>query len=149
MYDVGKLILKGGVSAPAGNVRVGFRYFQHGASGDFFAVNSYAGQLAYTDIPSFRQVNGQIASLRDVLDFRSSKDYTGANFTGTGADKFELPSPTEVINADIDYYNGQLHRIVLSADGSFSTYTSDPGRNYSRPYDEACKGRCYTLEAGR
>jgi hypothetical protein len=133
MYDVGKLILKNGVSAPAGNVRVGFRYFQHGASGDFFAVNSYAGQLAYTDIPSFRQVNGQIASLRDVLDFRSSKDYTGANFTGTGADKFELPSPTEVINADIDYYNGQLHRIVLSADGSFSTYTSDPGRNYRLP----------------
>jgi hypothetical protein len=33
-------------------VYVDFDYFDHGASGDFFAVNSYIGQIDYEDIPA-------------------------------------------------------------------------------------------------
>ena len=46
-YDVGKLILKAGSIAPAGDVKVAFRHFTHGTNGDFFAVNSYNGQVDY------------------------------------------------------------------------------------------------------
>ena len=50
-YDVGSVKLKGGKPAPSGNVNIVYRFFDHGTTGDFFAVNSYDGQVAYEEIP--------------------------------------------------------------------------------------------------
>jgi hypothetical protein len=124
-YDVAKLYLRSGYSAPAGNVYVDFDYFEHGANGDFFAVNSYTGQVNYEDIPIFRQKNAQIVQLRDVLDFRSRKDNTGANFTGTGAIRMEIPVNTDLITADVSYYRGKYYRIALGNDGGFRAIGGD------------------------
>ncbi len=124
-YDVAKLYLKSGYSAPAGDVYVDFDYFEHGANGDFFAVNSYTGQVNYEDIPTFRQKNAQIVQLRDVLDFRSRKDNTGADFTGTGAVRMEIPVNTDLINADVSYYRGRYYRIALGNDGGFRAIGGD------------------------
>jgi hypothetical protein len=124
-YDIGRLILKAGYSAPAGNVYVDFDYFEHGASGDFFAVNSYTGQVNYEDIPTYRQKNGETVYLRNVLDFRPRKADTVNNFTSTGAVRIELPANTDLITADVSYYLGQAYRIVITQDGEFVAYPGE------------------------
>lgn len=124
-YDEGKLLLKSGYPVPAGNVYVDFDYFEHGASGDFFAVNSYVGQVNYENIPSYRQKNGETVHLRNVLDFRSRKANTADNFTGTGAVRIELPANTDLITADVSYYLGQAFRIVITQEGTFAAVPGD------------------------
>lgn len=119
-YDVGKLTLLANKKAPAGNVYVDFDYFAHGAAGDFFAVNSYTGQIPYEDIPSHIQANGDTVSLRDVLDFRPRKDNTGANFTSTGAVRMELPRNTDLVTFDARYYNAQRGILSIHTDGKVS-----------------------------
>lgn len=124
-YAEGVLYLKSSVSAPSGDVYVDYDYFEHGASGDFFAVNSYTGQIEYEDIPSYRQKNGETVQLRNAIDFRSRKANTADNFTGTGAVRMELPANTDLITADVSYYLGQAYRIVLDQDGQFRAIPGD------------------------
>jgi hypothetical protein len=118
-YAEGVLSLRSGYSAPAGNVYVDFDYFEHGASGDFFAVNSYTGQVNYEDIPAYRQRNGETVQLRNAVDFRSRKANTAGDFTSTGAVRMEIPANTDLITADVSYYLGQAYRIVIDQGGSF------------------------------
>jgi len=125
-YAEGKLLLRSGFSAPAGNVYVDYDFFVHGASGDFFAANSYTGQVEYEDIPSHRQKNGQTIQLRDHLDFRSRKANTVNDFTSTGAIRVELPANTDLVTSDISYYKGQAFRIVLRDDGVFEAVANTP-----------------------
>lgn len=124
-YAEGKLVLKTGYSAPAGDVYVDYDYFVHGASGEFFAVNSYTGQVAYEDIPGHRQKNGDVIQLRDVLDFRSRKSDTAVDFSGTGTVRIELPANTDLITADVSYYQGQAFRIGLGRDGVFKAVAGE------------------------
>ena len=124
-YSEGVLTLRSGFSAPSGNVYVDFDFFAHGAGGDFFAVNSYTGQVEYEDIPSYRQKNGQSVSLRDVLDFRPLRANTASDFTSTGAVTVELPANTDLITTDISYYLGQGYRIVLNQAGTFEAVAGE------------------------
>ena len=112
-YAPGKLVVKGNQTPPTGNVFVRFKYFTHGASGDFFAVNSYTGQVDYSDIPSHTLVDGSTVELRNVLDFRPRQDDTGANFSGGTARVNELPSSTDLITSDVTYYLGRKDKLVL------------------------------------
>lgn len=131
-YDEGKLILQKLYSAPSGDVTVTYKYFEHGTSGDFFAVNSYTGQVTYENIPSYRQSNGEVVPLRDVLDFRPRKGNGVNNFTGTGAVVIELPKNTNLVTADIAYYKGQAGTVTVTPDGRFlfvaGETASDPRR---------------------
>ena len=120
-YDIGKLILKGGKTAPTGNVNVSFRHFTHGVNGDFFAVNSYSGQVAYEDIPSHRQTNGQTIQLRDVIDFRPTRadNSVAGNFhTGTGSNINVLPQNNDLITYDLEHFLGRKGISYLGADGT-------------------------------
>lgn len=112
-YDLGRLVLRGGQTAPVGNVFVRFRYFTHGTSGDFFSVNSYTGQVDYSDIPSYRQSNGVTVALRDVLDFRSVKN-ASSNFSGGNARVNELPQNTDLITTDVVYYQPRYSKLVIT-----------------------------------
>ena len=107
-YDVGKLILKAGAAAPSGDVTVSFRHFAHETNGDFFAVNSYDGQVDYEDIPTHRTKSGENIPLRNVLDFRSSRATNGINFhTGTDAQIIPIPANNDLITYDLEFYLGQ------------------------------------------
>ena len=112
-YGLGRMVLSGGQSAPAGNVYVKFDHFNHGA-GNFFAVNSYTGVVDYDDIPSFTRSNGEIINLRDAYDFRpvmnSSGNFTEANIS-------YLPTPTDVIQSDNTYYLSRAHKLLINTDG--------------------------------
>lgn len=132
-YDIGKLTLKAGASAPAGNVTVNYDYFRHGTTGDFFCVNSYSGQVAYEDIPGHRQANGNIIQLRDVLDFRPRKNDSGTGFTGTNAHISKLPRNTDLINCDVSVYLGVKGRIVLNKSGYASVILGTAEQNPTYP----------------
>ena len=125
-YGAGKLILKQGQTAPSGDVYVDFDYFAHGASGDFFCAQSYAGQVDYKDIPNYRQANGESFNLRDMLDFRSRKSDDGTNFTSTGAVRIPLPRNTEPVNYDEEFYLGVKGRTVISREGWWGNFLSEP-----------------------
>lgn len=122
-YDIGRLILKFGRSAPSGNVFVRYRYFQHGA-GNFFSVNSYA--IDYRDIPSHTLADGTIVPLRDVLDFRSRVDSSGSSYSGGTAKVNALPIPTDLIQFDATYYLPRFDKLVISQEGTLSIIQGEP-----------------------
>jgi hypothetical protein len=111
-YDLGRLILKTGATAPS-NVAWSVNHYTHGATGDFFAVNSYSGQ-AYNNIPKYDTIDA-----RNVLDFRSSVNLSGT-FSGGNARVNELPKNTDVINADVTYYQPRWDRIVIDENSNIS-----------------------------
>ena len=81
-YDLGRIILRSGRVKPNYDIRVQYKYFKHGTSGDFFSVSSYTGQVEYEDIPSHTLADRTVVQLRNVLDFRPVKDVTTRDFTG-------------------------------------------------------------------
>lgn len=127
-YDAGKLILKGGKTAPSGNVKVSFQYFAHG-TGDFFSVDSYdLGVVPYESIPSHRQVNGDVIELRDVLDFRSRAANDGEDFTGTGNKVIALPRNNDLITLDESYYLGHAGVLFLHKENYSGGYIGAASR---------------------
>ena len=117
-YGPARLILKGDKAAPSGDVFARFRYFTHGASGDFFAVNSYTGQVNFSDIPSHTLNDGSVIPLTDVLDFRPRKTDRDSDFTGGTARINEIPTNTDLITLDAEYYLPRFDKIVIDQDGN-------------------------------
>ena len=136
-YENARLILKGGFAEPVGKIKINFSYFEHGPSGDFFAPQSYT-DINYSDIPSHTLANGTEVSLRDVIDMRprkanhkNNKGYGHVLFGGglgetantgyidsTNTGKiFELPTPTDVIQADTEVYLPRHDRLILNEAG--------------------------------
>ena len=116
-YAKGRLIEKGGVSIPTGQIFVRFDHFTHGASGDFFSVNSYNGVVNYENIPTHKKANNEVVSLRDVLDFRPVQDVNG-DFVGAEGKIFLLPQNTDAISGDVEYYMPRKDRLVASIENS-------------------------------
>ena len=117
-YGLGRVVLAGGSSAPGGTVHVKYRYFEHGTSGDFFAVNSYSGQVAYNAIPSHTLSTGSVIQLRNAIDLRSVQDSDGAFANAsTGARINELPQPQDTIQADINYFLPRSGKLVIDTEG--------------------------------
>ena len=117
-YALGRLTLNSGQSAPGGNIHVKYKYFTHGTAGDFFAVNSYTGQVSYNKIPFHTKADGKRVSLRNVLDFRSVQD-SGEEFSSlsTGARVHELPQPTDLVTLDAEYYLPRSGKLVIDTEG--------------------------------
>jgi hypothetical protein len=121
-YDLGKLNLIAGNTAPS-SVYVKYKYFEHGAGGDFFAVNSYTGQVAYENIPAFTKADGNVVNLRNVLDFRPVVN--SSSTFGSGASVNELPRPTDLITFDVNYYQGQSAKVVIDTDSRIDVILGD------------------------
>lgn len=122
-YALGKLHKLGDDSVPP-DIFVRYKYFDHGTNGDFFSVNSYAGQVAYEDIPSFTQSNGTTINLRDVIDFRSRQNNLG-QFSSNLVN--ELPRSTDVITFDANYYVGKSLKLSVNRDGIVNIVEGAPG----------------------
>ena len=114
-YAKGRLIERGGVSIPTGDVYVKYDHFTHGASGDFFSVNSYDGVIDYDQIPSHRKNDGETVSLRDVLDFRPVQDTSGG-YTGSQGIINPLPQNTDAISGTVEYYMPRRDRLVATVE---------------------------------
>lgn len=130
-YLNGRMVKKAGATTPSGDVFVRYKHFVHGASGDFFAVNSYTGQVDYEDIPSYTQANGTTVSLRDVLDFRSSVN--SSNNFGSGARINEVPKNTGLITVDAEYYLGKRVRVVIDRQSNVSAIEGEASQTPQLP----------------
>ena len=117
-YDIGRLVLKGGQTAPAA-IYAKFRHFEHGASGEFFSSRSYTGQVNYEDVPSYKRNDGLIINLNDVLDFRPVKNTSGT-FSGGDARVHYLPQPTDTVEANVTYYLPRRDVIIVDKENDFS-----------------------------
>ncbi len=117
-YALGRLLLKSGQSAPSGSIFINYRHFDHGVSGDFFAVNSYTGQVDYDQIPKYTFSDGSRINLFNYLDFRSVMDSAGEfSNSGKGARAIELPQPTSLVTADVTYFQGKAAKLVIDREG--------------------------------
>jgi len=114
-YALGKLNLKSGLSIPD-SCQVKYRYFEHGVAGDFFAVNSYTGQITYDKIPRYRQANGLLDELRNFLDFRSVVHSDGT-FVGANARVIEQPQTGSIITSDNEHYLAQIGKLIINREG--------------------------------
>lgn len=117
-YALGRLIPRGGTTIPSTDIYVKFDHFTHNA-GDLFAVNSYNGVVPYENIPSYRKNNGEVISLRDVLDFRPVQN-SSENYVGGDAEINLIPQNTDVITATIEYYMPRKDRLVVTTRDSKS-----------------------------
>jgi hypothetical protein len=109
-YGLGRLVLRSGQSVPTYDVVAKYDHFTHSVSGDFFAVNSYTGQVDYPDIQAHVLANGNTIQLRNVLDFRPVVNSSGT--FGSGARINELPQPNDTVQVDASYYNYQYIKII-------------------------------------
>ena len=116
-YGLGRLILKGG-QTQGNSVAYKIKHFTHGATGDFFGINSYSG-FNYARIPGHQLKDGTDIDLRNFLDFRPSMN-SSSTFTGGTARINELPKNTDLINADTTYYLPRYDRLVLDENGNVS-----------------------------
>lgn len=116
-YALGRVIEKGGTSIPSGQIRVGFTHFNISTQGDYFSARSYNPTISYDSIPSHRKNDGEIVSLRDVLDFRPYQTSAGAYNTTAGY--HHLPQTTGAITAGtVVYYLPRSDRLVASVTNS-------------------------------
>ena len=131
-YEPGRLIVAAGQSAPAGNVFVKYKFFEPSASGDYFSVNSYTGQVDYDKIPNYTTPNGTTVNLRNFLDFRSVADSAG-NFNTSGATMLELPKDGTTITADVTYNLGAASKLVIDRNSNLSLVQGPPSFTPSFP----------------
>ncbi len=135
MYRNGRLLLKSGVSAPTNPIFVRFKHFTHGVNGDFFAANSYIGQVDYNKIPSHRlTTTGKRVNLRRFLDFRSVMD-TDSDFAtpGNGARINELPQVNDTTQADITYYLNRAYILYIDTEGALKMVSNRDDFNPDPP----------------
>lgn len=116
-YGLGRLVLKGG-ETQGSTVYYKIKHFIHGATGDFFGINSYSG-FNYSRIPGHQLKDGTDIDLRNYLDFRPSVNASNT-FTGGTARINELPKNTDLINADVTYYLPRHDRLILDENGNVS-----------------------------
>lgn len=131
-YAPGRLVVRDGQSAPSGNVTVTYRFFNPSASGDYFSVNSYAGQVDYDKIPDFRVSHNEKINLRDVIDFRSVADSAGS-FTGSGATLLELPKDNTTVTADVTYNLATSAKLIIDKNSGLDFVFGEAGFTPSAP----------------
>lgn len=153
-YDVARLVLKPGYEPPAGQLLIGFDYFEH-SQGDFCTVDSYLHEAGVSEdeIPNFNStVFGKI-SLKDVVDFRAKVDSTCTvsgyqdisilssppSFTRAGG----IASGTLASDENIEYslsfnlqqYLDRIDGLFLNKNGDFLIKKGNPSLNPTKPTD--------------
>lgn len=153
-YDVARLILKPGYTAPTGQLIIIFDYFEH-SQGDFCTVDSYLHEagVSLEEIPSFSSnVYGKV-SLADVFDFRPKVDSTTIvegyqdtsllsspqSFTKSGG----IIAGTLAIDSNLSYnltfnlkqYQDRIDGIFLNKKGEFFVKKGNPALNPTKPSD--------------
>lgn len=119
-YEQSRLILKSGYTNPQ-DIQVAFNYFQYEGqgTGHYFSSQSYVN-VPYNKVPKYITSTGKEVDLRNVLDFRPLKsdiDTDNDDDAFANGRRFLLPPNSEVINADITYYQSRNDKIVIDQDG--------------------------------
>ena len=133
-YDIASISLKKGAQPPTGKIAVVFDSYEHGSEGTYFCVESYIREggaaVSIFDIPKYESSDaGFIYSLRDVLDFRSTKDADGT-FKG----KISY-IPNRTIYLKFDYYLHRKDKLYINNAGEFKIKEGIPAFQSVLPDD--------------
>lgn len=148
-YDIAKIVLIPGASAPSGKIRVEFDYFEHTGPGLYFSTDSYAfkgvnKELNYEDIPDYVAADGTVYHLASCIDFRPvvsdiTYDASG-NPTGGGllsANPFKFPTtlefPKDSFTCDYHRYRGRKDKLFLDKNKEFYVKQGKPDINPQAP----------------
>ena len=117
-YDRSVAYLKAGYIIPydgvAKDVQVVYDYYAHEDKEGYFCAASYVDD-AYEDIPKHTLASGQEVCLRDVLDFRPTREFSGS-YLREFVVKAPLPQNASAISIDdIDYYLPRIDILVANA----------------------------------
>ena len=153
IYGISKLVRKRGVAAPIRKIKVVLDFYNHSATGDYFAGQSYL-DTAYKDIPFYN--NDYLA---DFLDFRpgaknlytgvgtvaspayvncSTFDFKSRVFTTTGspiATVFDIPKVNSDFRCDFDWYLPRIDKVFLLPNGEFQIIKGKSEENPAVPDD--------------
>lgn len=138
-YDVARLVLKSSYSAPTAPIEVKWEYFTH-STGDYFTVNSYPSNVAYSAIPYFQGI-----ALRDVIDFRPRISDDGTTFSGSGSSVSLVPKRGIDVRADFQYFLSRKTKIAIDFDGNFFAIDGVPSLNPGDALDPALGMVLYNL----
>ena len=131
-YGESYLRLKSGYSVPAAPISVEFDYFEHGATGDYFTVDSY--DIAYDQIPSYNGI-----SLRDVIDFRPTI------ISGQPPSKLNIVKRGTEIETSYQFYLARQDKLCLDYTGQFSDVQGVPAVNPQLPETPNMSMNLYNL----
>lgn len=120
----GPVVLKpDGLPSDVSTIHARFEYFDWGASGDYFSVNSYVlnDSFSYSDIPVFTSPrDGEQYDMRNNIDFRPKMDPYADTMSNT--DRFETPRDGDNVSYDVEWYNRRIDHISLGYNqNDFST----------------------------
>ena len=116
-YDRSVAYLKAGYLIPydsvAKDVQVVYDYYAHEDKEGYFCAASYVDD-AYEDIPKHTLASGQVVCLRDVLDFRPTREFSGS-YLREFVVKAPLPQNASAISIDdIEYYLSRIDILVAN-----------------------------------
>ena len=131
-YGESYLRLKSGYSVPSAPISVEFNYFEHGATGDYYTVDSY--DVSYDEIPSYNGI-----SLRDVIDFRPTI------ISGYSPSKLNIVKRGTEIETSYQYYLGRKDKITLDYTGQFNNVQGVPATNPQLPETPNMSMNLYNL----
>jgi Domain of unknown function (DUF4815) len=143
-----------------------FSYFEHGTGSPYYTVDSYplpaenvaagATEIEWYELPVYVSSTGESFNLRDCVDFRPTINLstnfpciditTASNVTRRNPSRlttlvagFAHPAPQEELIADVSYHLSRIDRIVVDAEGNFTTVTGVPSLTpvYPRQPDNA------------
>lgn len=105
-YGPGKGTLKSGVAAPAGNVTVQYKYFEHSTpsgTGYFAGAASY-GDVTFSEIPKYTTTLNETIHLADVIDMRPLQNPANETFSGGIARIEDLPKNQSTLSVGTAKY---------------------------------------------
>jgi hypothetical protein len=105
-YGPGKGTLKSGVAAPAGNVTVQYKYFEHSTpsgTGYFAGAASY-GDVTFSEIPKYTTTLNETIHLADVIDMRPLQNPANGTFSGGIARIEDLPKNQSTLSVGTAKY---------------------------------------------
>ena len=140
IYLVSKIVKKAGSDAVAtGNMVVNFDYYSHGASGDYFSVESYAvGTVSsateianYKRIPDFNSSREGEVNLRDCIDFRPVMNDNGSGIKNPSGQ----PKVADNFQADVQYYLPRKDKLIQDINGNFKVVSGVSAERAVAPED--------------
>ena len=106
-----------------------YYYFEHSGNAPFFSVDSYSQlindpelDLEYSDIPVYKDKNGNEYRLSEYLDFRSIN-------TGTINTSNLIPTFNSTAVFDVEYYLGRSDLLLVDEDSNFYFKEGVPSEN--------------------
>ena len=129
-YQAATISLVPGKKAPSGAIKIVYDYFSHGATGNYFSVDSYTTDagIDYEDIPTAVLTTGTEVNLSDVLDFRPV-------VSGDNTTEIEFPKIGEDASTSFSYYLARRDKVVLTNEGRFAVLKGVPALDPKEPAD--------------